>query len=323
MELGVSYIAAHLPQHIRADMGHLREVGCTEVLFALQENHFNTLTGAVRFGADIAKESGLRPYVVVWGYANTFGGGRMSDLLLEDRSLWRVQADGALLPRACLNHPRLVDTFVEMAATCRSYGFEGMFIDEPMAQDCFCRHCQERFEASFGANLVEAQGTEAYGAFQEDTVVRYVAGVCQRIKALDVGLMTVACVMPMPPHDRLFEPVASVADLDVFGTDPYWLLSGRYGFDASLESAVNDARRVKLLCDEKKKASQIWLNCWKIPAGLEGEIYTGGRRLAEVGCDSLYTWSFRGGLGTYEECDNPGVAWESVVRLYRELSDAA
>ena len=43
MDLGVSYASAHLPQHIEADIRHLAEIGCTEVLFALQENHIYTL----------------------------------------------------------------------------------------------------------------------------------------------------------------------------------------------------------------------------------------------------------------------------------------
>ena len=38
MELGVSYISAHLPNHIEADMKNFKEIGCAEVLFALQEN---------------------------------------------------------------------------------------------------------------------------------------------------------------------------------------------------------------------------------------------------------------------------------------------
>jgi hypothetical protein len=220
MELGVSYIPSHLPDHIETDMKHLRDIGCSEVLFALQENHINTLTGALRFGADIAQEHGLRPSVVVWGYANTFGGGRMSDIMLEDTGMWRVQTDGTPLPRACLNNPRLIDRFVEMADRCRSYSYEGVFIDEPQAQECFCEHCQARFEEAFSANLNNSQDTDAYRAFQTNTVVAYVRQVCQRIKDLDEGMSTIACVMPFPPHDKLFEPVASIPELDVFGTDP-------------------------------------------------------------------------------------------------------
>jgi hypothetical protein len=320
MELGVSYIPSHLPDHIETDMKHLRDIGCSEVLFALQENHINKLTGALRFGAGIAKEHGLKPYVVAWGYANTFGGGRMSDVLLEDTGMWRVRIDGTPLPRACLNNPHLIDRFVEIADTCRRHDYDGVFIDEPQAQECFCELCQARFENAFGENLVESRDTDAYRAFQTNTVVAYVGQVCQRVKDLDEGLRTIACVMPFLPHDKLFEPVALIPELDVFGTDPYWLLSGGFGFDMTLQDAVDVTQRVKLLCKTNGISSQVWLNCWRIPAGLEQDIYTGGKLLANVGCDSLYTWSFRGGLGTYEECDNPKAAWDSVVKLYRELS---
>jgi hypothetical protein len=319
LELGVSYVPAHLPQHIQADMAHIREIGCSEVLFALQENHLDTLTGAGRFGPSIAIENGLRPYVVFWGFANTFGGGRMSNLLLKDRGMWRVRADGSLEPEACLNHPRLAESFVEMADLCRGYGFQGVFVDEPMTQHCFCSHCQSWFAEAFGANLQEHLGTATYQAFQQATVVRYVTSVCQRVKTLDAKLVTMACVMPFHPHDELFEPIAVIRELDVFGTDPYWLLGGGFA-EMTLDAAVGYAQRAKSLCEAHGKQSQIWLNCWRIPAGNEEQIYIGGKALAESGCHSLYAWSFRGGLGTYEECDRPAEAWESVVRLYRELS---
>lgn len=320
MDLGVSYVAAHLPAHVEADVGHLRDIGCSEVLFALQENHIVTLDGAVRFGARIARDKGLRAYAVVWGYANTFGGGRMSNLLLDDPDTWRVAEDGAPVARACLNHPRVVGRFVEIAALCRDHGFEGVFVDEPTVQECFCGRCRDRFAEGYGGDLAGSRGSAAYRAFQQDTVVRYVRAVCAGTKGIDEALRTIACVIPTPPHDELFEPLAAIEEIDVLGTDPYWLLGDRLGFEMTIEDACDHARRVRAVCEETGKASQVWLNCWQIPAGREEEIYTGGRRLAGVGCDSLYTWSYRGGLGTYEECDDPATAWAGVVRLYRELA---
>jgi hypothetical protein len=234
--------------------------------------------------------------------------------------MWQVQLDGTRLPRACLNHPKLVDHFLNITAICHQHGFAGMFIDEPQMQVCFCDHCRSCFEAAANKSLAESQNTPAYLAFQKDTVVRYVSQVCQGIKGLDPALKTMACVMPTVPHDELFEPVATIENLDLFGTDPYWLLSDRFSFNMSLAEAVAVTHRTKQLCIRQGKASQVWLNCWKIPAGRELEIYSGGKALAQVGCDSFYTWSFRGGLGTYEECDDAETAWSSVVRLYRELA---
>ena len=99
MELGITYIPVHLPYHIEEDMKYLKEIGTTEVLFALQENAFNALNGSVRHGAKIAKENGLRPYVVVWGYANTFGGGLMSKVMLQDLEMWCVTRMANRSPR--------------------------------------------------------------------------------------------------------------------------------------------------------------------------------------------------------------------------------
>jgi hypothetical protein len=315
MELGVSYIPVHLPEHIEADMRDLAEMGCTEVLFALQENHIHILTGALRFGADIAKVHGLRPYAVIWGFANTFGGGRISKAMLDDPELWCRMEDGTPYPKACLNNPHLTERFVEIASLCRDHGYEGLFIDEPTKQECFCRHCREAFAAGGGRDLLAGKGTPEYASFRAAAVRDYTAAVCRRVKELDPQLRTITCVMP---HDRdTWADVVAIPELDVFGTDPYWLLSGGR---MTLEQAVADAVKVKRISAQNEKLSQVWLNCWGIPSGREEEIHVGGRALAEAGCDSLYAWSYRGGLGTNEVCDDPERAWASVVRLYRELA---
>ena len=67
MELLIGYVPAHLPQHIETDIKHAKEIGCSGVLFALQENHIKTLTGALRFGAKIAKNNDLQPYFFIYG----------------------------------------------------------------------------------------------------------------------------------------------------------------------------------------------------------------------------------------------------------------
>ena len=315
MDLGVSYISTHLPGHIDLDMKHLAEIGCTEVLFALQENHFRTLTGGVRFGAELARKHGLRPYVVVWGFANTFGGGRMSNFMLENQNLWRIHQNTKLIPKACLNNPEVVEKFELLTRTCNEHGYLGMFVDDPTPQDCFCKHCQQRFEERFNLKLIDSIGSAEYQQFRIETVSFYTREISRSVKTVNPELRTITCVMP---HDRkCWEAVAKIDDLDVFGTDSYWLLSrGKM----SLEQAVSDAKAIRELCQKVKKQSQIWLNCWKIPAGLEEQIYIGGKQLAAVGCDSLYTWSFRGGLGTNEECENPEKAWTALEKLYRELS---
>ena len=225
-------------------MQHLHDVGCNEVLFALQENHIDSLTGALRHGAHIAREHGLRPYAVVWGFANTFGGGRMSNRLLRDLGLWRQAPDGTRLPKACLNNPGVIDLFAEITAACHHYGFAGMFVDEPTPQECFCPVCQAAFAEAYAGDLLANAGTPEYAAFQAATVSNYTEALCRRVKAVDPALRTMTCIMPM--DEAVFESVAAIPDLDVFGTDPYWLLSGmRMTIDDALGYAAVDPSHLR------------------------------------------------------------------------------
>ena len=314
MKLGLTYVSTHLPYHIKADMETIKSIGCDEVLFAIQENHINTLDGAVRFGPKLAKEADLVPYVVLWGFANTFGGGRISNFMLDNQDVWRVAKDGTKIPMGCLNNPKLADGFLKLTNLCRDYGFMGTFIDEPTPQECFCENCQQKFREMFRKDLVSAYGSKEYIQFQRTTVVTYTSSVCAAVKKLDSKLKTFCCVMP---HDKeCFHAVAKIPELDVFATDPYWLVEK----DKTIEWAVELAVMAKKEADTNNKESQVWLNLWKIPAGREEEIYSGGKKLAEVGCDSLYTWGYKGALGTVEECDDPDRAWSYFCKLYKELS---
>ena len=155
-----------LSQKINRLLKEIEAIGCSEVLVALQENNIHKLTGPLRFAAQIAEHNGLRPYACIWGYANTFGGGRMSNFLLNDTDMWRVQKDGTLIPLACLNNPSLVDHFLEITEMCAENGYRGMFIDEPGPQECFCPHCQKRFRESHGGDLTDNISDEKYQASQ-------------------------------------------------------------------------------------------------------------------------------------------------------------
>ena len=323
MELGVSYIPPANPRHVAADLGELAQMGCSHVLFALQENHLDTLPGPVRHGPALARAAGLEPQVVIWGFLNTFGGGRMSRIMLEDPTIWRREPDGRPRPLACLNNPAVVGHLTPIVTRLRDAGFSTLFIDEPSGQQCFCEHCA-RLYARFGdeplaaaAQTPGAQGNaDAYRAFRQWTVVDYIRRASAAVKQADRDMGTTCCLMP---HDRACWSAAAsdVPTLDVLGTDPYWLLPSQ---KLTFDQALRDARDMHALCGRHGKRSQIWLNGWAIPAGVEEQIYQGGLALAAVGFDSFFTWSYRGGIGTNEECDRPDVAWAQVVRLYRELS---
>ena len=315
LKLGVTYIASHLPDHIKEDMAELVEIGCKDVLFAVQENHLITLQGAVKYGPDLAKKAGLKPQAVIWGFANTFGGGRISKAMLNDQSLWRIKADDSREPLACLNNPVLTDHLSKYTEQLFNAGFELIFVDEPTKQDCFCEHCRTSFESDFGGDLLNATGTEDYNKFLNQTTINYTKRACDAVKEVSSDLETACCLMH---HDReCWIEAAKIENLDMLGTDPYWLVPI---CDISFAEALDCANEMKRICQTNGKKSQFWLNCWRIPKGSEEEIYTGGKQLAQIEFDSFFTWSYKAGLGTDEECANTNLAWQSVVRLYKEIS---
>ncbi|MBN2456374.1 MAG: hypothetical protein JXB29_07575 [Sedimentisphaerales bacterium] len=324
MRIGVSYIPSHQPNYLEADMKYLKEIGCTDVLFALQENHFQWLNGAVRFGPKIAKDNGLRPTAVIWGYANTTGGGRSSKVMLENPDMWRCGEDGMPYssgypdPRMCFNNPKAVSLYTEYVRRCWNNGFEGILIDEPSPQDCFCTRCRRKFAEVFGKNLVEDKNSEDYKSFQQNTVIEFVSASCASIKGVNEKMETSLCMMPC--DKPLFEKMATIEHLDVFATDPYWL---RPVNELSFEDAIEVTRYAKSLAKNNNKSFQLYLGCFGISAGLEEKIFSGSKILIQKSePDSVITWSLRGGIGLAdpEECDRPEIAWDQIVRLYRDLS---
>jgi hypothetical protein len=162
--------------------------------------------------------------------------------------------------------------------------------------------------------MQQCDGSPEYVEFRRDDTVDYVRTICSGIKQRHPDLITMACLMP---QDRgCWEAIAALAPLDDFGTDPYWLVDTHL----TLEASVRLSQECRQLAVQNSKLSHIWLNAWKIPRGREGEIYTGGLELAKTGHDSLFTWSYLGGLGTNEESDDPAEVWKRVSQLYKDLS---
>jgi hypothetical protein len=317
MNLGMTYIPSHLPKHIETDMQALNRIGCDEVLFALSENNLFVLEGAWKFGAKIARENGLRPLAVVWGYANTFGGGRISQIMLNDPEMWVRDRKGAPVPLACFNNPKIIARFLEIVDRLVAASFEAIFVDEPTPQDCWCDHCREKFWQAYGEDMEKCAGSLDDEDFRRRDTTDYVRAICSGVKQAHPELATMACLMP---QDRAcWEEIAALEHLDDFGTDPYWLFEPMH---LTLSEGVDLSQACRALAVRHRKRSHVWLNAWKIPAGREPEIYTGGLALAGTGHDSLFTWSYLGGLGTNEESDNPAEVWKYVTRLYEELSKA-
>lgn len=313
MRLGVAYYGSYLPWHLERDLRDIYDSGCDDVLVTLQENDFKVFRGKVQLTAKIAHKIGLKAVANFWGYACMLGGGRVSKLLTDNVEAWQVNKEGKRVGVGCMNNPYVYNTLVEMIRDAASYEYDGFFIDEPTRAECFCRYCQEKFRSEYGGSILKADPNDL-SKFRARSVTEFLGSVCREVKEIDAKLETSTCIMPI---DRdLWEEAVKIESLDYFGTDPYWLLSNQ-----PVSSVVESTRRVIDLCRRHKKKSLMWILCWKIPKGKEHEIYKATTLCAKEGPDALYAWSYRGGLGTYEESDDPDEAWANLIKAYREIKE--
>ena len=312
MKLGVTYLGSYLPEHVRADLADIRAMGCDEVLVALQENDFRHFPGKVALAPTVGHDLGLRVLANFWCFASAFGGGRMSILLTEEPDTWLLGADGARRGLGCMNHPALLARAREMVDVCIVAGYDGFFWDEPTAQDCYCPHCRVAYAEQVGGELLAAPA-EKVAAFRQWSIGNYVRVMSDYVKGRRADLETATCVMPI---DRAaWELTAAIPSLDTFGSDPYWQV-----MDGTLPWTAEVTRDVVSLSRKHGKRCLMWLQGWAMPAGREVEILQAARLIAGERPDALYTWSYRGGLGSDEQCEDPQAAWAQVVAAYRELS---
>lgn len=311
IRLGVSYYGSYLPWHLDKDLKDILDSGCDDVLVTLQENDFKVFRGKVQLTAKTAHKIGLKAIANFWGYACMLGGGRISTLLTDNPEAWQVNKEGKKIGLGCMNNPVVFDTLIDMVKDASSYEFDGFFIDEPTKAECFCQHCQGEFRSSYGGSLFQAEPKEL-NEFRSRSVIEFLEKVCSEVKKLDQKLETSTCIMPK--DENLWGDTVKTSTLDYFGTDPYWLRR-----DKPITFVAESTRNVIDLCRRQGKKSLMWIQCWKIPKGKEEEIYEATMLCAKEKPDAIYAWSYKGGLGTYEESDNADKAWFSLVSAYKEI----
>jgi len=311
LRLGVSYYGSYLPQHIQTDLSDIYDSGCDDVLVTLQGNDFKVLRGKVQLTAKIAHKIGLKAIANFWGYACMLGGGDVSKILTDDPETWQVSGEGRKIGMGCMNNPVVLNTLIDMLRDAASYEYDGFFVDEPTRAECFCQYCQAKFKSGYGVSLSQAAKDELE-EFRSRSVIEFVEEICNKVKEIDPKLETSTCIMPK--DQSLWEDATKIRNLDYFGTDPYWLLMGK-----PIDFVAESTRAVVELCRRQGKKSLMWVLCWRVPMGKEKQIHRATLLCAQEKPDAIYAWSYRGGLGTYEESDDAEKTWASLVSAYREI----
>ncbi len=323
MRLGTAYYGAFLEEHVRLDMEEIKNAGCGDVCITLSENDMKYFPGKARLAPEIGKRYGLRLFAVPWGFGNLFGGGRMSTFILDNPEAMQIDAEGGLVGAGCYNNEIFRDHYRAFIEKIDVLGYDGILVDEPTPIDCYCDACKRKYKGIYGETLPSAainnidpspQRVTPLREFRKECVIDFTRGMCDYVKASTRGLLTQVAMMPV--DFQMWERIAAIESLDIFGVDPYWLLKDR---KKPFEWFVRMSQRALDLCRRMEKVSLIWINCWNIAAGDEEEIGCGVREAASLEPDMIYAWSFKGAAGTNEACENPRKAWEALVKEYREL----
>lgn len=311
-------MGSHRRDVLAAELGDIRSRGFDEVILAVQENDFIHFPGKIAETPGIAHDLGLRVLVNLWGYACSFGGGRISRLLSDepevmarnrDGSPYAVKWPGFRMHVGCTSHPRLYERAQEFASTAMAAGVDGFFWDEPTKIDCYCDACKKSF-AEFGKGDLLKAREEDRAAFRRFSVRRWVSEMSRWVKTQKPALETSTCVMP---SDRdAWEEVAGVGDLDSLGTDTYWLLEKK-----PIEWMREPCRSLVSVAKAHGKSAHLWLQCWQVPAGKEEELVEASRELAAALPDAIYVWAYDGQAGTSEACDDSAKAWKFALEGLR------
>lgn len=352
VETGVAYFSGRTLRHVRADLRDMVEHGCTYVVHCLTETdlayHRQTMADIVRATHDAGLEVWLDP----WGVAGIFSGETFTRFPLQHPETWQVLSDGRRVPFACPNHPatrQFVRQWVEAAAAT---GGDVLMWDEPHfyvgpwvgdlsgAWACYCDVCQAAFRERFGA-AIPKRFDERVRAFREASLLELLADACRL--GHEKGMRSALCLVPTgfarfgfpEVEERLksaardegavaaflhigvddWDAAAAIADLDIFGTDPYWYL---WGVDPERFTRVYGERAAQVARAHGRDL-QLWVQAFAVPEGREEELRLGLKVATEVGATHLAAWSYEGTASMSIRCARPELAWQVLGESFREL----
>jgi hypothetical protein len=338
---GVSYFGNRNPRHFRADLEEMKSHYCNFIVHTFSENdqlfYKYTLAELIK----LSKAAGLEVYVDPWGVLRIFGGEATSDFAFKHRGVCQILNTGETAPGACMNHPRVRDFMLRWIDDAVEIGADVLFWDEPHffidwenkktaneRWSCWCSYCQEKFKQISGMPLPtfdqlrlnsDAAGelADEFIRFREDSIVEFLTMLCNYARSK--GVRNAVCLLPH--KERRYgvvnwAKVAGILNLDIFGTDPYWLW-----FEQRVDQFVGDfAREVVQLSRQFYKQPQIWIQNFKIPAGREDEIREALAVAYAEGVRNFAAWSYYGsGYMSYIKSGNPQKVWDTLGEVYGQI----
>lgn len=338
-ETGVSYYGISYPEHAERDFREMVAHNCNAVLLALSEFDVDFWFPNIVKVAKVAKDLGLKVYLNTWGIGRWFGGEPPSNFLTNNSRNRQVSAfTGEQLPAACFNTHAFRDYFYGiLTKLATEVEADGFFWDEPHyalpksyasitggAGDdwaCRCDVCRRKFKDRFGYKMPKIMTKEVIG-FREDQALEILEEGAVRIKKIRPDSKIICCVHATintyyVKENRGYDDwdkVSSIKSFDVFSTTILNYKLPRDYFRSITQRTVDAAKK-------HGKESQRWImNYYQQPEDIN-EIKEIVHLYADMGVDSLFAWTYRGGDGTVLAAPNALDMWRVLAQAYGEVLD--
>jgi hypothetical protein len=329
-ERGVSYYGVMYPDRAEQDLDEILDHGCNAVLLAVSEFDWWFWRRNVGIIIAAAHRRGMRAHIDLWGWGKTLAGEPPSIFLMKDTEHRQVAASGKAYHAACLNHQGFRDFLAEsIAEMARETEVDGFFWDEPHYANwhdpdwaCRCPICRGLYEEQTIEPMPEELTPEVI-SFREDRAVGFLRELSQAVKEANPDLEVIICLLPTQSHligITNWERVASIPEVDVLATDPYYFHTGM-SREEGLEFFRTTGAKAIELARRHGKRSQLWLQAFRVPEGRESEFLEAVRIADELGIDSVFAWPYRGGQGSILESGDPGAVWDAIGDAYREVAE--
>ncbi len=287
-------------------------------MHTLSENDVEYYLDTMKNIVNLSKEYGFEVYLDPWGVGRIFGGEAYSKFLLLNDDARLVTKDGVKGYGACMNNPKTLSFIKSWIEAAAYVGGDYVFWDEPHfspltnKDGCFCEICRARFRELFGKGMDLAKAEELT-KFRGITKLTFLREVIDH--ATKLGLKNVLCLLPHD-EDITWEEYASLEHLDVFGTDPYWVLHPT-GFESWMEDKV---QKVANLAKKHGKESEIWIQNFKVKKGEEYLIKKVVDTCKKYGINRVSAWSYKGTYYmSYIRSEDPQKVWQSLLEAYSKV----
>ncbi|OIO80572.1 MAG: hypothetical protein COW11_06410 [Candidatus Omnitrophica bacterium CG12_big_fil_rev_8_21_14_0_65_43_15] len=330
MKLGVSYFGSRMPDDVADDMKAIRDNRCNFVVHTFSEEDMEFYPGTMEKIVKASKKEGLEVWIDPWAVGQTWGGESYSNFIAKNVDAMQKNAEGGLLPAACLNNPKYRKFMTEWTDAAIKIGADNIFWDEPhfylypeaegcKGWACRCDICCDLFKKRFSKDMPVVMDDNVR-LFKEDCLVDFLKFLCDYAKTKKKDIVNSMCYLPFENTSTFtdWSKVAKIASLDIIGTDPYW----RKGQTEQeiVKRVGGQAERIAKLAKEYNKEGQIWILNFNIAKGREKDIELAIETTHKAGIRNIAAWSY---YGTYQmsnlSSDDPKAVWQTLGRMYKKL----